>query len=435
MENKVQSGRSGRRPLWYHGWNVVAVTILLQSVTFGIGLYCFTFWIEPFRVEFGQSAGAVLSVVTALSIAKGLIGPVLGGVMDRRPARPLVVLGVATFGAGMLLTAAATSFWQIFVIYTLLLPVGLVFAGIQGAQTLTARWFTERRGLALGVSALGTSIGGLAFPPVVTHLMSIHGWRTTNVIIAVTFLAVMVPLVLLVLREPQDAAALRAGSNTPKGEEANTVPGRTWATGQILSSRNYIVLAFAFFLMNFVFSSIQFNIAPLAKDVSVEPRMAAYLVSSMALAMLPAKIVVGALSDKVDNRLLFWIICLIMGASVLCGQQASGFVMLLACTSLLGLAVGGLMPILSALIAANFDRPVFGRVLGFVMLAVLFASTGPTFAGWARSVTGDFDVIFYMSGAAILLAAGSMFFIGNAGQGGKRVPKQTFVPGPVLKAR
>ncbi|MDX1581352.1 MAG: MFS transporter, partial [Alphaproteobacteria bacterium] len=65
-------------PRWYFGWNVLAVALVFQGVTFGIAFYSFTFFVEPWMAEFGASRGRILFAVTVSQLAIGVLGPFAG---------------------------------------------------------------------------------------------------------------------------------------------------------------------------------------------------------------------------------------------------------------------------------------------------------------------------------------------------------------------
>ena len=70
----------------YYGWYVVAVAMLFQAVTFGLGSYAFTFWVEHWMQEFSVGRGDVMWATTVFTIALGVMGPVAGWglAMERR---------------------------------------------------------------------------------------------------------------------------------------------------------------------------------------------------------------------------------------------------------------------------------------------------------------------------------------------------------------
>jgi cyanate permease len=74
----------------------------------------------------------------------------------------------------------------------------------------------------------------------------------------------------------------------------------------------------------------------------------------------------------------------------------------------MGLAGGGILPLLGLIFGARFAVASFGRVMGLVMLSLTLGSAGPLFAGWVYDLTGGYDVMFIVFLALFLPAAVAM---------------------------
>ncbi|HSB95566.1 MAG TPA: MFS transporter, partial [Spongiibacteraceae bacterium] len=180
---------------WFYGWNVIAITLLFQSLTIGMHFYCFTLWVVPWSAEFGGVVrGNIMIAITLSSLFSGLISPLAGRALDRLPSHMLVCGGALTYAIGLMCIAMAQQVWQIVAIYMLVLPIGLVLTGAMAAQTLATRWFTKNRGLAIACSTLGTSVGGFTMPPLAAALLAAFGWRSTFVILGLTTALLVIPV-------------------------------------------------------------------------------------------------------------------------------------------------------------------------------------------------------------------------------------------------
>jgi len=70
-----------------------------------------------------------------------------------------------------------TAVWQVAVCYALFMSSATMLLGPLTATTLIARWFSSRRGVALGIAAVGPPWAGSLFPPLLQAMMSGFGWR------------------------------------------------------------------------------------------------------------------------------------------------------------------------------------------------------------------------------------------------------------------
>jgi MFS family permease len=212
-------------------WLVVAYTLLMQAVTVGVLIYCFALFALPWLAEFEAPRRDVMVAISLLQVGMGVVSPFAGRAMDVLPMRVLVTAGALSMALGLWLASHAQALWQILLIYALLFPPALALTGTLASQTLVARWFRDRRGLAIGISATGTNLGGMVFPFLVAGWLVASGWRDTLVWLAVLGLLLVVPLGWLVLaREPRAAAAGAAPT-------AGQVAPRVWRTSEILTTR------------------------------------------------------------------------------------------------------------------------------------------------------------------------------------------------------
>lgn len=378
---------------WYYGWNVIAVAMLFQAVSFGIGLYSFTFWVNPLMVEFEASRGSVLFAITVATLGIGVLGPIVGPALDRRSIRTLVCSGALLFSGGLALMAVTTAVWQVVVIYASLIASGLILAGPIAGQTLAAKWFRGRRGLALGLVTVGTSIGGFLFPPIVTELMGHFGWRETHLILALAVLVIIIPPTWLIISnhpeargiDPEPEQALAAGASGP-------VPDQLWTTRGILSERTFWVTMIAFLGPTTAFGAVQQNLGPYTTDLGFSPQRAAYLMSVISFAMIAGKIFFGSVSDRFDNRYLYWAAmgALVMALLLMLGEPS--YAGMLGICVLLGIAAGGFLPLMGAIVSNRFGSHAFGQVMGLLLPFLTLSAVGPSFAGWIRDAAGSYDV-------------------------------------------
>src|SRR5690606_26068146 len=140
--------------------------------TIGIGVYCFTFFVVHWVAEFNTPRSELMLAYMGMTLVTGLLAPFYGILIDRAHSRWVITGGVVAFSLGLLAVAAAPNAIAIILCFWLVLPLGIGLAGPLMAQTLVAQAFATRRGMALGICALGTSIGGLVMPVVTTTLLT-----------------------------------------------------------------------------------------------------------------------------------------------------------------------------------------------------------------------------------------------------------------------
>ncbi|WP_084421672.1 MFS transporter [Henriciella litoralis] len=369
-------------------WRILALVVVLQAVAIGVTTYCFTFLVTPWMAEFSLSRSEVLTAVTVHIFAAGAWGFVLGRMMDRYPSRYLLCGGIAAFTLGLILLSFATSMLMIILIYALIMPVAIHLSGSLAAMVVVARNFDERRGLALGLTSMGTSIGGVVFPFVFARLLADFGWRETLLSIGVVAGVVLTPICYLVLRHENNHVP--AGKAGPRSEGTEDTPGVLL----YLKRPDFWFYATAYLLAFVVFTSLQNNIDPYAADLGIAPADAAMIVSAYSLSMIFGKLVFGFLADRVDNRYLFSAASVTIAFSSFLLATTTNHAGALMAFAIMGFASGALMPLNGSIVANVFGPKHMGRVMGLAMPIMTLCAFGPVLAGRLRDQTGSYQLVF-----------------------------------------
>lgn len=391
---------------WFYGWNVIGITLLFQSLTIGMHFYCFTLWVVPWSEEFGSAVrGNIMIAITLSSLFSGLISPLAGRALDKLPSHMLVCGGALTYALGLMLIAAAQQVWQIIAIYMLILPIGLTLTGAMAAQTLATRWFTRNRGLAIACSTLGTSVGGFTMPPLAAVLLAAFGWRSTFVILGLTTALLVIPLAWVVLkrRPPVDETLLLLEQELEGNPAAPRRRGLT--TMELLRDRNFRVLVIGFIPLTLTFNAIQMNLGSYAQDIDVTQQQAAWLVSQLSILMLIGKVLFGKMSDRFDQRTLYWALAAGMVTAVLIISLAPNYTVLGIGTGVLGFVYAGYLPLIGAIIAQRFGTRGFGQAMGLASTFLGIGSAGAFVAAAIRDYTGSYAIAFSVFLIAIIPAA------------------------------
>lgn len=387
-----------RRVTYFHGWNVVAFTLAIQAVTSGIVVYSFALFVVPWLAEFEVQRAAVMLAVFLLQIAFGVISPFCGRLLDRYRIRTLVMLGGGAAAAGLLAMSFATALWQVVLIHLTLLPVGMALAGTLASQTLVTKWFVANRGLAIGISTMGTSLGGFGFPLLTAWLIGAYGWQDTLRVLAAVALALTVPGAFFVLRRSPPAAGLSGGPALPE-----------IAPKRFLRSRAFWIPIICFVPVTAAFGGVQFSLGAYVFDLGFEQGLAATLIAIGSVSMILGKFTFGSLGDRVDHRKLYWLSAAGLAAALGLYLAVPSRAGLVAAGMLQGFATGSVLPLLGVMYAARFGVASFGRVLGWVNLFLMAGSIGSLYSGWIFDLTGSYRPAFLtflvaMAPAAVLMA-------------------------------
>ena len=405
-------------PPSYYRWLIVALTLVNQALALGILIYSFALFVVPWLGDFEITRGEVMLAILAFQIITGLLSPIFGQLMDLFSMRWLTILGAALMGLGLALLSKATQFWQIILIYSTLLPVGMLLCGSLISQTMISKWFSDKRGLAIGLSAMGTSIGGLIIPLIAMELIANHGWKGALLILSVASTTILIPLNLFVLRFEAPAAKQTLETNQPLGE-------RGWSSRGILTTKTFWIPVAALIPINAAFGGVQFSLGAYISDLGYEQSLAAQLIAITSLMMIIGKFFFGYMGDRIDHRKLYWIMACLLTNGLLLYEGSPERRDLLIAAGLQGFATGGVMPLMGIIYLSRFGTLSFGKVLGYVNLVIMIGSFGSIFSGWVFDLTGSYNVAFQVFIALILPGSIIIFFLPGPEEEKKKVRRDS----------
>jgi sugar phosphate permease len=389
----------------FRGWWLVGAGFVLQGLVTAAISYSYGVVLAPIGAEFGATRLQLMFGITASTLASGLTSPFLGVAMDRMPLRRLALAGALLLGGGFVLLSRAASMTQVVAVYLLCFAPALSLLGPLLVSTLLARWFTRRRGTAMGVAALGTSVCGLLVPPLLQLGIDEFGWRVALAIAGAAMFTLAFPAALLLADRPQDLGLAPDGEERVAAAVAQPAGADSGSTRAILAQPNFWYVALVLGVLFSVYSALMSNLVPHAVGQGHAPARAALLMSSIALCGMLGKLAFGVVADRIDLRRGLAAAIVLVIASLALLLVDGRYATLLAASALLGFAAGGMLPVWGALMAVLFGAANYGRVMGLmnpVMMPLVLA--GSPFAGWSHDLTGAYTLAFGAFAGALALA-------------------------------
>lgn len=390
----------------FHGWWVIAAGFLCTLLTIGSTTYSFGLFIEPLSKEFGLSRADANSGFIFLLLGFALWAPLMGRLLDRAPARAVMITGAWLFAGGMALISVSQS--TLVMGLTVLGPValGTVACGALAANTIAARWFVQHRGKAMGLLAVATSVGGFTMPPLLAWLIETLGWRQA-VLVQGLGLATVASLAVwaLVRDRPSDLGQRPDGIPAPEAATAATpASGVPLRAGQMLRHANFWLIACGAGILLGADQALLVSMIPYGTDAGYSLQQATLLVSCLTFSAIAGKLAIGALADRVDKRWLFCAVAACNLAFLVVLSLAPAYPVLIIACCLIGLAIGGTYPLWTTLTADCFGAASFGVVMGSMNLVVMpFSIIAVRYIGVVFDRSGSYQLAFYtFMGTAVL---------------------------------
>jgi MFS family permease len=348
---------------------------MLLSTIGGVGMWSVVVSLPAVQAEFGADRAGASLPFTLTMLGFGIGGVVMGRLADRIGIAIPLAIAAVSLAVGYALASLATGLWSFALAYGLLigpLGTGATFAPLMAD---ISHWFERRRGIAVALCASGNYLAGAFWPPVVEHMVRVHGWRATHLGIGAFCLVTMLPLVLL-LRGP--APVRRAGMAAPAGPKLGTL-GMPPAALQG-------VLAVAGVCCCVAMSMPQVHIVAYCGDLGYGAARGAQMLSLMLACGIISRVGSGFVADRLGGLPTLVIGSAAQMTALTLYLLSDGLTSLYFISALFGLFQGGLVPSYAIVIRECFPAKEAGARVGIVMMATLF---GMALGGWISGVIFD----------------------------------------------
>jgi len=389
-------------------WLVAAVSSVGLFFHFGSLLVnAFGVFLTTLCDQFHWSRGQVSFAFALATLTAMLTMPLTGWLTDRFGSRRPILVCMAVFGA----LYASLSFltphlWHFYAVFLILGLVGPGTSAVPHAS-LISRWFTGRRGLALGLAMCGTATGGVIWPRATQALMDQFGWRNAYAISGGAVLLVAVPLMLLFLKEP--SAPFRSSGQGATDGEADGL-----TRGEALRGSLLWLLLFAFFIVSMSIQACMIHLVPMLKDRGMTPASAALASSLFGAAGMVGRLGIGYLLDKLPAERIPAIAFSVVAAGIFLLFAGAPGASAYAAAMLIGFGYGSESATIPYLVGRYFGLRSFGEIYSYLFITVpLGGALGPLLMGAAFDRNGSYQLALLFCGVATVVAALALLLLGS----------------------
>jgi MFS family permease len=374
-------------------WLMVAVTFLTQFLAMGFTFYSLGIVYEPMEQEFEVNRATLMMLPTAMSVGGMLMAPFLGKWAGKGSIRNMMCLGCLAMGVGFLLSTQVTELWQLIAIFGTCMTFAAGTMGGVTTQALVVNWFQENRTMALGISMMGMSLSGAVMAPVANSIVSSDGWREAYELFGYVTLAA-IPLVwFTVVGRPSELPSSKSEQAVTNVRPAPPAALDDFSMRDGLKERNLWIIAIVCGLSFMATTALMNNIILHATGEGMDKTKAAFLVSMLAIGAAAGKLVFGWAANRFGEQqsLMVAIAAQTIGISILLVDIP--YAALLGSCLVLGVGLGGVMPLGAALLARAFGQAKFGPMMGLMApIMIPFQAVGPPAAAAVYDKTGSYDI-------------------------------------------
>lgn len=273
-------------------WRLVGA--LLMTLALGT-LYAWSVFVAPLENEFGWKRAQTANVFTIAAVMFATSLLLAGRLQDRFGPFWMAITGGALVSLGFFLCAYTSSLHYLFLCYGVLGGIGNGF-GFATVAPVMAKWFPDKRGLAIGLAFAGYGGGSAIFGPVANLVLFPHfGWRTACMMLGGTFL-VMTMVGSSLMKNPPEG--YRPNGALPASASRVAVSDYEFTPSEVLGTPAFYLMWLGFGLGSSAGLLIISQLVPFARSQGIPGvALATMTLAVGAIGNVSGRIVSGWLSD------------------------------------------------------------------------------------------------------------------------------------------
>jgi len=356
-------------------WAIAFTAVVVMSIAYGAPFVAVVA-LKPIAAELG-SARSVPALAYSLAWFGAAVGGLgMGRIADRIGVRWTVAFGAVMIGLGLLVSAGSST-WRLWIGHG-------VFIGLLGNGGINAplyvyvsRWFDRRRGTALALISSGQYVAGAVWPSLFERGIAALGWRHTMAWFALVEALAVVPMALLVLRDP------------PEASQPAFAAARTHIAPRVLglpANVTLALLAVAAFACCVPMAMPQAHLVAFCSDLGIAPAHGAAMLSVLLACAFVSRQFWGWVSDRIGGlrTVLAGSLCQIM--AMVGFMLANGETALFTVAIFFGLGFSGMIPAYVLAVREMFPAT---EAAWRVPTLLLFSGSGMAAGGWLAGAIYD----------------------------------------------
>jgi len=310
----------------FWGWMAVIACFMGNVIGDGV-MYSFGVFLPKFKEYFQCGSGEVSTINSIQMGVTFASGPIASYMTNRLGWRLTTVIGSVLASAGLCLSAVAPSVFFLYFTAGGLLGLGLGIIYLPRLDCIT-QYFDKKRPFVTGIAICGSGIGTFIMAPLTDVLLNTYDWKICLVILGgLCFVNCIFGLMFKPLPKCQDEDSIgceRMGDTNSEtllkaGEDQETHKETFKEMLSLLRDWAFMLFAVSNFLTSLGYPIPYTFVPDNALRLGLTETQGSYLVGLIGISNTIARVVLGALSQKL-NRLFLYNTCLVicgltMGAS------------------------------------------------------------------------------------------------------------------------
>ena len=415
-------------------------------------------FVRPMNEELGWSRTAITGAQSAARFVEGITSPFVGRYIDHHGPRGPMIVGGLIAGLGFIFLGRVESLAEWYFFRSFVISLGFAAMGYMVTSVAVSNWFVRKRGRAMAIAGMGSSVTSTILPPIAVLAMAQWGWRPLWVVFGVlTWITVVIPAAIWMRRRPEDmglrtdgdqavpgaqgedgASALphdagpvsRTGQAAPGAQAeagASALPQGTgpapqvwaneplepvWTRREALRTSTFWHIIATFAITGLAIQGINISLIPLVEDHGYSPETAALALSMRAFSLLVLSPFAGFAADRFNPKFVRSSSFALQAVAAFLFLVGGSLVTLYAAIFVYALG-SGISQVSSEMIWADaYGRLTLGTVrsLGAPILTAISA-LGPVFMNGIYDLTGSYRLAFGIFIALFLASSVGILFL------------------------
>lgn len=307
---------------------------------------------KPLEASFGWSRTEVYASSTAFSFTLALSGLISGRLVDHFGVRSIILVSTL---------ASVAAFWALSVagddlsLYILVcMSVALVAGGTSAVPyiRLILTWFDRSRGMAIGITIVGTGLTGAIVPPVLAAVIEHGSWRNGYQLLAL-FALIPLPLMLIWGKEFM--------------RDVDTRSAKTHVTGvtlrEAIRQLRFWIMAIVLLIAGASVAGLIPHLVPMLEEFGLTAQSAGTMVGILGVSVIGGRLLTGWMLDRLFAPYVGALIFAVAAAGWF-GLYSLGSGFALTTLLMIGFTVGAEVDLAGYMVARYFGMKNYGTIFG-----------------------------------------------------------------------
>ena len=382
-------------------WLMVLAGMMVTGVSYGIVLNCFGLFVKPVSELMGFSRQGFATSLTIVYVFYMLCSVYSGKLIEKLGLNRLMRIAALLLPCAYFCNSLCTKLWQ-FYLLAALQGLCVPFLSFIAFAVIIPQWFEQKRGLAIGLTFMGSGLGGMLFNTLAGEWVVSLGPARTFQLLAAIVACVNIPLVFLVIR-----TAPKAAQDTSPAAQSAVLPAEGVTLKEALHSPTFYLLLTFVILIGFTTTVLNHTVVPRLSDLGFDPTYAARVNALFMGVQCIGKVLLGVINDRIGVKRtnLLAMSCVLLGLAGLYLSRYPAMHIAVVIGSGFGCAMGSVSyPMLTEYACGKKD---YAAVYGVInAMNVLGGAVCPTLTNAIYDSTGSYDAALLMAIILLLLALG-----------------------------